>query len=60
MGGWRDVEGRTSSERRGANAAAERRSFFATLRHRPVSLIRPLLGFLFVMVLLIALINMLR
>jgi hypothetical protein len=57
MAGWRDVEGRTSTERRGANAAAERRSFLATLRHRPASLIKPLLGFLFVMVLVIALIN---
>lgn len=57
MGGWRDTEGRTSAERRGANAAAERRSFFATLKHRPLTLVRPILGFLFVMVLVIALIN---
>jgi hypothetical protein len=57
MGGWRDVEGRTRSERRGANAAAERRSFFATLKHRPLSLVRPVLGFLLVAVLVIALIN---
>lgn len=57
MAGWRDVEGRTSRERRSVNAAAERRSLFATLRHRPASLVKPLLGFLFVMVLAIALIN---
>jgi hypothetical protein len=57
MAGWRDVEGRTSRERRGVNAAAERRSFIAQLRHRPASLVRPLLGFLFVTVLVIALIN---
>lgn len=57
MGGWRDVEGRTRDERRRVNAEAERRSFFDTVRHRPASLVKPTLGFVFVLVLVFALVN---
>jgi hypothetical protein len=60
MGGWRDLDGRTHAERRQSNAQTERRAFLDTLRHRPASLVKPLLGFLFVMVLVFALINVLR
>jgi hypothetical protein len=57
MGGWRDAEGRTAAERKQANADAARRSFLATLRHRPASLVKPALGFVFVMVLVFALVS---
>jgi len=57
MGGWRDSEGRTAADRKRESADAARRSFFATLRHRPASLVKPALGFVFVLVLVFALVN---
>jgi hypothetical protein len=60
MSGWRDVEGRTNAERRRANADTERKSFLDRLRNRPTSLVKPLLGFCFVVVLVFALMLAIR
>jgi hypothetical protein len=60
MGGWRDVDGKTTTDRRRTNAESERRSFLATVRHRPTSLVKPVLGFVFILVLVFTLILALR
>lgn len=54
MSGWRDADGRTAIDRRHQQNAANRANFFDTLRNRPLSLIRPLLGALFILVLVFA------
>jgi len=54
MPGWRDAEGRTAADRRQQQSAANRADFFDTLRTRPLSLIRPVLGALFILVLVFA------
>jgi hypothetical protein len=56
MAGWRDSEGRTARERAQQRGTAERAVLFDALRHRPTSLVKPVLGFLFIMVLVFALI----
>ena len=56
MVGWRDSDGRTSRERAQQRGAAERAAFLGTLRYRPASLVKPFLGFVFIMVLVFALI----
>lgn len=57
MSGWRDQDGNTASERRKIGGQHERARFLETVRHRPLSLLRPLLGALFVFVLVFALLN---
>lgn len=56
MSGWRDADGRTAAERRKQQGAQERARLAETLRYRPMSLVRPLLGAGFVAVLVIAII----
>jgi hypothetical protein len=56
MGGWRDEDGRTASEREKVQRASDRARFAETLRNRPVSLLKPALGLVFVGVLVFALI----
>jgi hypothetical protein len=60
MSGWRDADGRTNAERKRESADAARRSFLDTVRHRPANLVKPALGFAFVLVLAFALIAALR
>jgi hypothetical protein len=58
--GWRDAEGRTSRERAQQRGATERAQFMMTLRQRPLSLLKGLLGLVFILVLIFALIGGLR
>lgn len=57
MSGWRDEDGRTAAERRKGDQAKERARFVETVRNRPLSLVKPALGALFVGVLVFALIS---
>lgn len=57
MGGWRDEDGKTAAERRKVSGKRERAQFLDTLRHRPLTLVRPILGALFALVLVFALLN---
>lgn len=57
MSGWRDTEGRTATERRKQQNQTECARFFDTVRHRPASLVKPILGALFVVVLIAALLS---
>jgi len=57
MSGWRDQDGNTATERRKASGDRERARLMETVRRRPLSLIRPILGALFVAVLVFALLN---
>jgi hypothetical protein len=52
MSGWRDSEGQTPSER----ARDKRAENLDTLRHRPLSLVKPALALLFVLLLVAALV----
>jgi hypothetical protein len=56
MGGWRDDDGRTAAEREKVQRASDRARFAEMLRNRPVSLLKPALGLVFVGVLVFALI----
>lgn len=56
MGAWRDQDGRTAADRQKAQSASDRAHFFDTLRNRPLSLLKPALGLLFVATLAFALI----
>ncbi len=60
MRGWRDTEGRTAAERKRLRGAGDRARFAETVRQRPLSLLKGLLGFVFVLVLAFALIAALR
>jgi len=60
MSGWRDSDGRTAAERKKVRGADERARLAADVRHRPLSLLRGLLGFAFVLVIAFALIASLR
>lgn len=55
MSGWRDTDGRTAGERRAREDQAARARFAETLKNRPLSLVKPALSALFVLVLIIAL-----
>ncbi|WP_395646577.1 hypothetical protein [Terricaulis sp.] len=57
MSGWRDVDGRTASERRQHAGDVERTRLLDTLRHRPLSLVKPALAGVFVLLLIAALLN---
>ncbi|MFT3728712.1 MAG: hypothetical protein QM759_12880 [Terricaulis sp.] len=53
MGGWRDTDGRTASERKQQRRAADRVAFINTARQRPFSLLKGLLGFVLILTLCI-------
>jgi hypothetical protein len=57
MAGWRDTDGRTAGERAKLRGAEERAEFMRTARHAPLTLLKAFLGFVFVMVLVFALIT---
>jgi hypothetical protein len=60
MSGWRDGDGRTAAERRKVRGAEDRARLAADVRHRPLSLLKGLLGFAFVLVIVFALVVSLR
>lgn len=55
MSGWRDGDGRTAAERKKIQGAEERARFAADVRHRPLTLLKGLLGFGFILILVFAL-----
>lgn len=54
MGGWRDIEGRTRAERQRQQRGLARASLFATIKQRPMSLLRPALATIFILVVVAA------
>lgn len=60
MAGWRDAEGRTARERAKERGMEERAAFMHAARHRPLTFVKGLLGFAFVLLLVFALIAALR
>ncbi|MGE0533034.1 MAG: hypothetical protein AB7G40_13130 [Hyphomonadaceae bacterium] len=56
MSGWRDEEGRTAADRKSRAQAQERARFLETARNRPLSLVKPAIGALFIGVLVFALV----
>lgn len=56
MSGWRDEDGRTAADRQKTQRASDRAHFLDMLRNRPLSLVKPALGLVFVGVLVFALI----
>lgn len=48
MSGWRDEEGRTAADRKSRAQAQERACFLETARNRPLSLVKPAIGALFI------------
>jgi hypothetical protein len=60
MAGWRDTEGRTAGERAKERGAAERTALVHTLRYKPWTIAKGLLGFAFILLLVFALISALR
>ncbi len=57
MSGWRDEDGKTAVERRKVSGGRERARLLETVRRRPLTLVRPILGALFVAVLAFALLS---
>lgn len=57
MSGWRDADGRTAADRKKIRGAEERARFAADVRHRPLTLLKGLLGFAFILVLIVALVT---
>lgn len=55
MSGWRDADGRTAADRRRQSKAEDAARFRDTVRHRPASLLKPIAGFLFILLLVLAL-----
>lgn len=55
MAGWRDADGRTAAERRKQARVESAAQFRDTVRHRPASLLKPIAGFLFILLLVLAL-----
>jgi hypothetical protein len=60
MSGWRDTEGRTASDRRKPARETAHAEFADTARHRPLTLLKGLAGFAFMLVLAFALVMALR
>lgn len=60
MSGWRDEDGRTAAERKQLKGEQERARFAADVKHRPLSLLKGLLGLAFVLVLIFALLGSMR
>ena len=54
MSGWRDEEGRTAADRKTRVKTEERARFLETVRNRPLSLVKPALGAVFIGVLVFA------
>ena len=59
MGGWRDENGRTATDRKKTKGEADLARFASDVRQRPLTLLKGLGGFIFVMVLVFALIRIL-
>jgi len=55
VSGWRDTDGRTAQQRRTVGEVEARTRFLDTVRHRPLSLVKPALGIAFVAILIAAL-----
>lgn len=55
MGGWRDADGRTAADRRRQGKAEDAARFRDTVRHRPLSFVKPIVGGLFILLLVLAL-----
>jgi hypothetical protein len=60
MAGWRDTEGRTARERAKEHGMEERAAFMHAAKRRPLSLVKGLLGFAFLLLLVFALVAALR
>lgn len=60
MGGWRDEDGRTAADRKKQKGDEDRARFVADVRHRPLTLLKGLAGFAFVMILVFAVVAALR
>lgn len=60
MSGWRDADGRTAAERRQVKSAEDRARLVDTVRHRPLSLLKGLAGFAFILLLVFVVIGWLR
>ncbi|MEQ1493373.1 MAG: hypothetical protein ABL932_22775 [Terricaulis sp.] len=60
MGGWRDEDGRTATDRKKVKGEEDRARFAADVRHRPLTLIKGLAGLVLVMILVFALLGFLR
>jgi hypothetical protein len=59
MSGWRDSDGRTAAERKTRQRSEDQATFIDRVQRRPLSLVKPILGALFITVLIIALLNFL-
>ncbi len=60
MSGWRDADGRTAGERKAVSARRERAQFAADVRHRPLTLLKGIAGFVLIVLLVIGLTGWLR
>jgi hypothetical protein len=60
MGGWRDVEGRTTSERKTRQRAADAAALVEAVRRRPLSLVKPVVGFVLILTLCVAILLIMR
>jgi hypothetical protein len=57
MSGWRDSDGRTAAERKNRQRSEDQAKFIDRVQRRPLSLVRPVLGAIFITVLIAALLN---
>jgi hypothetical protein len=60
MSGWRDVEGRTASERKQHQRKADRAAFIDTAQRRPLTLLKGVVGFALILVLCLAVVFWMR
>lgn len=60
MSGWRDVDGRTAGERKRGQGEADRAAFIDSAKRRPLTLLKGLVGFAFILALVVALLISLR
>jgi hypothetical protein len=60
MSGWRDAEGKTAAERKQAKGERDFARLAADSRHRPLGLLKRLVGFGLIVILVFALIGALR
>jgi hypothetical protein len=59
MSGWRDSDGRTAAERKNRQRSEDQAAFIDCVQRRPLSLVKPILGAIFITVLIAALLNFL-
>jgi hypothetical protein len=59
MSGWRDADGHTAADRKTIQRAEDRAGFVDRVRRRPMSLVKPILGAVFIAILIVALLNFL-